>query len=422
MSWHKLSAHHKSEVKTGLLSEARPPLPELTSEQTIERDIAIKPLDQVFSDTQSKEPDVNVALLDSTLSNICDGYIFRAFEHLEAPRGSVNQVGFILSIPHRIRLNLIHDSEPVVSTKDGSSTKREELPLPSSDIPDDEAHVSVQPREERPSSDDFKGEHRVTIRSETKSSSYATALTTHLCVHKDHRSKGLAMALIRAAITHGYEHGVYTGYHYIGSAKTLSHIPVKAWYRPLNAKEAARVGYTLVVPPVKGVRDYGRLAAMFYRTGVKHKYRPTILTDFSSLQVRKVSLDIPTEIEWKRLNSSPLIWQTLLSPKGKVEMVGCYRSFPIQRDGFKAPIKAAQIVYVETATSCSGKDELAALESFLGVIEAAGYVVIHGLAQGPLVEYADRLKLVQTSFMYLDFYNLNLDPPTLPQQVNLLYV
>lgn len=376
-----MSTHKSEDNKLGLLSIEAPPAPELTAGIQLKEDTKIQVTDEAFVLAHSSEKGQNVALLDTKLSNVVDGYITRARSETK------ETIGFILNVPHHLRLELI------------GKANNDKLPLP-------EETQAKLPLPEETSSE----KSSMTL-------SYASGLTTHLCVHREYRDQGLAMALIRGLVCQGFTNKVYTGYHYIGTGRTLSQVPVKSWYRPLNVKEAAKAGYTLVVPSIKGIKDHGRVAAIMYKTEVKHKYRPTRLADFTALHHRKVSLDVPTEMEWNRLKQEPFIWRTFCGAKGPL-LVGCYRPFPIRKG--TETIKAAQLVYVEIAAGLDKIDEV--LASFIGFIAGDGYIVLHGTEQGPLVGNSDKLKLIRTDTMFLDFYNLNIGAKTGPEDVSLLYI
>ena len=57
-----------------------------------------------------------------------------------------------------------------------------------------------------------------------------SGMTTHLCVSAKQRHKDIAKYVISTVIDYGYNHKIYTGYHYIREPKTASNILVFNYY------------------------------------------------------------------------------------------------------------------------------------------------------------------------------------------------
>lgn len=257
--------------------------------------------------------------------------------------------------------------------------------------------------------------HRISLKGDKI---YNCGLSTHLCIHKSHRHKKLAMVLIQSLIYLGYKNNMSVGYHYMNSPKTLSNIATTAFYRPLNIRSVIAKGYQVPIPKIKGVRDVHRLATLLYSTKITHKYRPTVLSDFDILIQRQVSIAKFTTEEWSRFNKQPLIWTTVLNDK-KPLIVCAYRPFIIHNK--HGIVNAIQLVYIETSSTDS-KDICAGINTFMSIITQSGYEVIHGIIQGPLVDISAPLKLIPAAVMYLDFYNLSVGVKVAPSHVSMLYI
>jgi ribosomal protein S18 acetylase RimI-like enzyme len=105
---------------------------------------------------------------------------------------------------------------------------------------------------------------------------FLTSYTTFLCVDKEFRDKGLAMALIRAVMIEGYNrYGINHGYYMTFTSHHNINNEIKSWYRPINVKRAGEAGFTLQNFVKKG--DRGSAATrqrLAYHVG-KPKILPT---------------------------------------------------------------------------------------------------------------------------------------------------
>lgn len=327
----------------------------MTETKIIRSDI-ISPGDVSLVSTHSSDVKTsNIVTLDPKLGELCQGYIFRAITASPVER----TVGFILSVPYTINLESKH----------------------------------------------------------TETKSFKTILSTHLCVKRDHREVKIAKRLIEETHNYAISKSIFHGYHYLIKPYTKHSIGLKEWYRPLDAKKAAAKGYQLVVPKIKGVKDYGPVAAYIYKTSITHRYRATTPSDFDVLIKRSLRVAKPSEEEWKFLNKDPVTWTTILNDEGSVLAVCAYRPYIlINRKGV---INAAQLVYTE-GTLEHKESFVPAMETLFGILSEKGYIAVHGVKQGPLEESFHLLKIICTNPMYMDFYYPQ--DKVAPEGVNLLYI
>lgn len=70
-----------------------------------------------------------------------------------------------------------------------------------------------------------------------------SGLTTHLTTSLKHRKEGIAGYLIKSIIYHGWENNIYSGYHFINEPRTPANVLVYSFFRPLNVNTAKDSGY-----------------------------------------------------------------------------------------------------------------------------------------------------------------------------------
>jgi len=312
----------------------------------------------------------NVALLDPTLITIAKDYIFEAVETT-----SERVIGFILSIPHCLRL--------MSSTQSHNKNSRR----PSRDITDE---VIIP-----------------------------TGLTTHLTIDPNYRKDALAMDLIRSVICKGYTKGIYCGYHFTKEAHTKSSIKLASWYRMLDINKAHSFGYR-VTSNMNNV-DMALMERQHKPRAVTGDWliRPTEYTDFDVLGrcIRKLGIGRPNEAEWARLSATPLRWFTLVQSN---QIMGLAAALPfiVYVTETQKICTAAQLIFFE-AVNVNAAKQLGNL-LFKALIEG-GYSVLHGVSMGTICNLEDYLKLIRSGHLWLDFYNLRLES-TRAEDISVLYV
>lgn len=340
----------------GIISLEKPVDPDPCNKYVISQDSTMTPA--IHNLVVNVGDGGNLCILDASLTSITDGYNF-VCTGPDSAMTNAPILGFVMSVPHTIKVS-------------------------SSDIV------------------------------------YATGITTHLCVAHSVRREKLAMALIRSVINTGFANKIYTGYHYTSQSRTSSSIPVKAWYRVLDVRQAFTSGYTIVVPKVEGVAASVQVVEAMYKCSITLPHRSTIADDFTLLQRRSISIDMTSEPQWDRLSNGPVKWVSILDPQGNLLAVAGYRKYTIHRHRNNTMINAAQLVYIETAPDIP--DPQSAMTSVFGIIKGDGYSVVHGIQVGPLNDCADDLRLIRTDVMYLDFYNLGIQKGLSSGQVSILYL
>jgi len=116
---------------------------------------------------------------------------------------------------------------------------------------------------------------------------FLTSYTTFLCVAKEFRDKGLAMALIRAVMIEGYNrYDINHGYYMTFNPHHNIHNEIKSWYRPINIKKAAEAGFTLQSFTRKGDRESTR-QRLAYRI-----VKPSILPIKISIESYELALKV----------------------------------------------------------------------------------------------------------------------------------
>lgn len=142
------------------------------------------------------------------------------------------------------------------------------------------------------------------FRAQYKGTSIITTYTTFLCIHKSHRSSGLAMGLIRAIMKEGYvRYGINHGYYLTFAAHHSISTKIESWYRPINIKTAGDAGFTLQSFSARGDRGNARQRLAY------HVPKPSVLPVKAAPETYDIILKIlqsgdlyltPTkqELEW----------------------------------------------------------------------------------------------------------------------------
>jgi hypothetical protein len=155
-------------------------------------------------------------LVDPSLENICYHVVFECIYTPPCIHGGPvvepTIVGLIMTLPHHITLTAPKGIKvPHISNTNSTSTTGNDIQpsnISSSSSIDSKSDVSTT---------------TVTPHMSNKPTSISikSSLTTHLCVHKQHRANGVGMALIRSVIEFGYnEYETHTGYHYFSQSRT----------------------------------------------------------------------------------------------------------------------------------------------------------------------------------------------------------
>jgi len=119
------------------------------------------------------------------------------------------------------------------------------------------------------------------------------ALTSYLCIHKQLRSKGVCMLIIRKALQTAYIENIYCSYYLEEKAFSTSGLLVKRWMRPINVQSAISKGFKFELPSERE-KTKRRLA-----------YRIPILGDnFESITIDEKNKDNIIEKSFDFLRSS----------------------------------------------------------------------------------------------------------------------
>jgi hypothetical protein len=335
-------------------------------------------------------------LVDPTLEKVFDNVVFECtytptITDTEVPKSII--VGLIMTLPHHITL-----TPPISLTKQLKGLLTEEkAPITSKTI--------------------------------------KIGLTTHLCVHMNHRDQGIAMALIRAVVDFGYtKYDTYSGYHYFSQLRTAAAIDIKPWFRVLNPIVAGKFGYELAYKPLIASKSRNpdkliKMAYMITKPTNELVFRPTQVEDFKHLIRRVISITPFTDDEWKGYAATDMKWKTFFNKSCK-GMTFCgiamYRSFDlVTRSGIA---KAAQVSFFEVSSTATLIDINNMYRTLLSLIGLEGYVAVHGSMMGPLnneeMLVSNKVACFASGSMYLDFYNVGLSKmgAVTASDVSLLYI
>lgn len=102
--------------------------------------------------------------------------------------------------------------------------------------------------------------------------------TTYLNVHTMLRGHGLCMSMIRGSIEFGFKRNIYCDYHTVPFKLGDNSFPISSWYRPLNLKQAVKLGF--IYPDYDNPRK-NKTNKLKYRTSLpkNHSYFQLIPTE-----------------------------------------------------------------------------------------------------------------------------------------------
>jgi GNAT superfamily N-acetyltransferase len=328
-------------------------------------------------------------MVDSTLEKIFSHSVFECRFYTDEKDDDGILVGMIMTFPHRINLKISTQS---ITFNNITDVKTEET----------------------------------TLENKSNYETIKSSLTTHLCVHRDHRDQGIAMALIRSVIEVGRtKFQIFTGYHFFADHRTAAAIDVRPWFRVLNPIAASKYKYELNYVKTSNKVTNTALRLAYKISGKVVDIEATQRTHFGLLIKRKLSVTPFNELEWSRYTSADLTWVSLFKPNTKILLGVCmYRPFSLVTvDGIA---KSAQISYFEITNECQDDDLEKMLRTVLIEINKAGYIAVHGSMMGPLSNEQILIKNKVTIFdpknMYLDFYNIATSKDLTAADVSVLYI
>ena len=283
-----------------------------------------------------------------------------------------------------------------------------------------------------------------------------TVVTTDLCVHNEHRHKNLAAHLILGVIQWGFSNNIYTGYHYIKESKSDSALKIYNYYRPLNVQTCLEAGYEI---PSFRVKDFilksptsGESSEFFksptsgessytqeqlLKIDQEYKINPNIskysITDsefkdltYLQYQDRKLSVVIDEE-HFNFMKDNGFIFKTIfqkLKSKSGVKniIVGLfiYKNRVLYISKSKKSLNTASMNLIEV----SQNNTLEIMHSIFNHLSEEGYAVMTGSLFANLSDNTLRkqLSIVKSGYQYLDFYNLHVEHNNDVSKINLLYV
>lgn len=258
-----------------------------------------------------------------------------------------------------------------------------------------------------------------------------SGMTTHLCISAKHRHKDLAKYVISTVIDYGYNHKIYTGYHYIREPKTASNILVFNYYRPLHIENAIHFGYE--IPRMYRDEKYNldnlpnkkqlKFLEKEYKIPSELDYENYVLTssDFDDLrffqsQGRKLSV-IFSALRFEQLKRQ---FDFCTIRKGK-EIVGVvmFKTLILHVGRLGKGCPTAQVCLLEMEPLYKDK----VMNKIIGYFKDKNYVVMSGVYFGELTDEKFRKScgMVTCGIQYLDFYNLNVDLKRDASDVNVIY-
>jgi len=267
-----------------------------------------------------------------------------------------------------------------------------------------------------------------------------SGMTTHLCISAKHRHKDLAKYVISTVIDYGYNHKIYTGYHYIREPKTASNILVFNYYRPLHIENAIHFGYEIprmyrdeTIHGNKSEKIYSldnlpnekqlKFLEKEYRINDSEDYENYVITtsEFDDLrffqsQDRKMSI-IFSALRFEQLKRQ---FDFCSIRKGK-EIVGVvmFKTLILHVGRLGKGCPTAQVCLLEMDPL--HKDKV--MNKIIKYFKDNNYVVMSGVCFGELTDEKFRKScgMVTCGIQYLDFYNLNIDLKRDGSDVNVLY-
>lgn len=275
--------------------------------------------------------------------------------------------------------------------------------------------------------------HRITYENDENdekdtSTTIKTCVTTHLCVHRSYREKGIAMLLIREATSFGYKNNIINGYHYIPSPKTASAIDVRPWFRVLNPSIANKYGYSLsFVPKIKSnnIQSIQRMVYLIPQPSTNIQMKATLKTDFKYMKKRLISIAPFDDEEWSDYTSINSNWYTFYNKQ--ILAIAMIRPFILQNNSNN--INSCQLGYFEVSSNVTETELGLIFDMILNKCKDDKYIAIHGVMMGVLdkVDFLTQHKVdcLETKTMYLDFYNFGTSGQTnklRSNDVSLLYI
>jgi hypothetical protein len=254
-----------------------------------------------------------------------------------------------------------------------------------------------------------------------------SGMTSHLCIHKDHRSKSLASYVIYGVIDEGFKNKIYTGYHYIDTPKSASNLKVFNYYRPLNIKKSLENGYQINSLSKSGVSFYldeptekqMKVLERDYNVSSYESYSliPSDYEDLGFLQKqnRKLTL-IFSAVHFEELKKN---FQFFTVKKGE-EVIGIviYKTLLVHIGKLQKVSANAQICLLEMEKEYSH----VVLSKIIHHLTERKFITMSGVCFGEMNNEKLRKKFgfVTSGFQYLDFYNLHVKLKD-SYDVNLLY-
>lgn len=236
---------------------------------------------------------------------------------------------------------------------------------------------------------------------------YPTGLSTYLTVSAKYRNMNLASLLIGSIISHKVEENVYVGYHYVDVPRTPNNVKCQCYFRVIDDKLATEFGYRYSPDQVeiRASSDYQVRVANFEDLDIADKTGRSMTISFTEKDYTNfLKYGQGFSVIHKSKVVGVMLFQPILLHIGKVN-----RICPIGR-----------VVWMETLSRHT-HHAIAAMINHLIVNKK--FVVISGIGCGSLSDKSIRknLGMVDTSEMYLDFYNLKFKKYN-SENVNLLYI
>jgi hypothetical protein len=235
-----------------------------------------------------------------------------------------------------------------------------------------------------------------------------TGLTTYLTVSLKYRKMGLARYLISDIINYGWGNNIYTGYHYIGEAKTSSNILVYSYFRPLNISKALEAGYQFNPENMKVslTSDY--------------TIRESVIGDFELLNKvgRKINIHL-TEKIFNNLLQDCKFYTTMR--RDKVTGIIGIKPILLRIGRTNTLCNIARVVYLETLD----RHVYQSVMTMIKHLSTGEYIVMSGVCFGNLVNenIKHSVGMITTGKLYLDFYNLSIKETNKHSgDINMLYI
>lgn len=287
-------------------------------------------------------------------------------------------------------------------------------------------------------------------KSDTEYEIINTGVTTDLCVHSDYRSKNLAAHLILGVIQYGFANNIYTGYHYIKECKSESALKISNYYRPLNLQASLEAGFEI---PSFRIKDYilrnfnsedsentdttskesklsytpEQLLKMEneYKIQVSSKYNivDSEVEDLKYLQndTRKLCVVLDEE-RFNFMKANGFKFKTIkkvLNSKSFIVGLFIYKNRVLYIGKSKKSLNTASMTLIEV----SQNNTYEIIHSIFEHLSNEGYAIMNGSLFGNLSDNTLRkqLSMVICGYQYLDFYNLHIVHNNDISKINLLY-